>query len=274
MLAIPVLDKLDFHFTATMFQAINTAQTAAINVRWNHQDSLVSRSRNTLFSDWLFRSDEEFFLFIDSDIELPQCRPEWNMIDMLVDDMHREDVDIVGGLYSVKAPGANRSSSVALNFGGTGVPEYNTGLHEMLWLSTGCFMVKRTAAEKMVQKYPELLYQSDGRNPGQLMFGAFVPFIVEVQPGELPGVEKICRKYLSEDWAFCQRAHALGLRIWDDSRILCRHWGSAPFDLYSPKPPAAPSDKPDLSKINAHPAGVANDAMITEAANLLKKATP
>ena len=39
------------------------------------------------------------------------------------------------------------------------------------------------------------------------------------------------RRYLSEDWYFCQRWHDLGGKVWGDTKIVCKHVGQAVYPL-------------------------------------------
>ena len=257
--AVPVMKDPDLHFVNSLFRTITTSQKCMAMMSWNQGDSLISRSRNLLFSDWLLRSDTPYFMFWDSDLEhvpTPHCE---NLLDTMLDDLQKPGIDFVGGLYSVKG-NPPRSSSVSADFGPT--PAYNTGLHRMLWLSTGSWMMSRRVGEQMLKAYPELVYNGDGGSAGKIILGAFVPYIARIEPGELPGVKTRVSKYLSEDWAFCGRWTAIGGTIWNDSRIILKHYGSYAYCLYQPgkdepKPEAAvaPHD-PAVKPLNEEPAKV------------------
>jgi len=254
-LAVPVLDRPDLHFANTLFQATTSSRMSETMVNWNANDSMISRARNILLSDFLFRSDAEYLMMLDSDLELVNCHADNNIIiDFLLENLQKPGVDFVGGLYSVKAPNANKSSSVDIDFGpvppygstGKGCPEF---LHEMRWLSTGCMMIRRSVVVHMLKKYPELVYDGDGMLSGRQMFGAFIPFLLHIEKGELKGSgERDLKKYLSEDWSFCERWRKIGGKIWSDSRIVLRHYGSYPYDLYVRKPAGtsdqAPKEQP------------------------------
>ena len=81
-------------------------------------------------------------------------------------------------------------------FNRTSIP-FNKGIVEMLWLSSGCWCVKRKVIDQMVKAYPELDYVGDDNVAGKPIHGLCIPAIFEVNEGE----HKF-KKYLSEDWAF------------------------------------------------------------------------
>ena len=51
----------------------------------------------------------------------------------------------------------------------------------------------------------------------------------------MPGVDLQLpfKKYLSEDWSFCQRWKAIGGKIYADTSIVLRHIGKIPYSLYN-----------------------------------------
>jgi hypothetical protein len=80
-------------------------------------------------------------------------------------------------------------------------------------------LVHRSVIEDMIKRFPDL----EAKHPSGKRFGdnhhaLFMPFIHE---GE----------YLSEDFAFCQRARSCGYKLWADLRVVLRHWGEAGFDV-------------------------------------------
>jgi len=231
-LGIPVMDQIDLGFANSLFSTISGSRRTSVFLHWNRQDSMISRSRNVIWSDWILRGDQEVFVFIDSDLEIVQTASDMNLLDMLVDDLQKPGVDFVGGLYSVKGF-PPRSASVML--GNSPVPQYNTGLHQARWLSTGCWAMNRRVGNMMLEKYPELIYDGDGAGAGKKFFAAFMPWIFNLKDNN----GKDITKYPSEDWAFCQRWTDISpeCKIWVDSRIVLKHWGRHAYALYEPKQP-------------------------------------
>ena len=161
---------------------------------------------------------------IDSDIEILNHTSNNNIFDKLI----AHDKDFVGGLYSIKKPGTNKCSSIPMDENMEF--EFNTGLREMKWLSSGCWCLKRSAVEKMVEAYPELEYDGDDNASGKNVYGLYIPFIYDFSKEY--NKKKPFKKYLSEDWAACQRWRQLGGKIWADTSMVLRHHGKIDYTLF------------------------------------------
>jgi hypothetical protein len=176
---------------------------------------------------------------IDSDIDIVNCYPNNNIFTKLVE----HDLDFVGGLYAIKKPGPRRCSSIT-RYGKD--PEFDTGLVEMAWLSSGCWCIKRSAVKKMIEAYPELMYNGDDNATGKKIYGLYIPMIYDIKENEFPGTPTSFKKYLSEDWAFCSRWRNIGGKIYADTSIALRHIGKVPYTIWDfevvksegPKPPS------------------------------------
>ncbi len=75
-------------------------------------------------------------------------------------------------------------------------------LHEVRWLSGGCMMIKREVIEKLMKEH---------------------------QVPNLPMIHK--KEYLSEDFAFCERARKIGYQIYAESTIKLGHQGTYFYTL-------------------------------------------
>ena len=198
-LSIPVLDTPQLQMIYTMYQSILSCREHKVRVYFNSQDSLISRVRNCHISAFLNEHKEcDYFMSLDSDIELVNVFPSSNLFTKLI----AHDVDFCGGLYAIKKPGVVRCSSISMD---SEPPEFDTGLKEMRWLSSGCWCLKRKVVEQMVAAYPELNYDGDDNATGKTIHGLYIPFIYDMTkenfPEHIKG-DKPFRKYLSEDWAF------------------------------------------------------------------------
>jgi hypothetical protein len=78
------------------------------------------------------------------------------------------------------------------------------------YLSTGCMMYERSFIEKLVSEYPDLWYYENVT--ARRIPALYMPYIYECE-------------YLSEDWAFCQRALDKGHQVWLHAGVHCGHWG-------------------------------------------------
>ena len=171
-------------------------------------------------------TDCDYFMSLDSDIEVGNVFPSNNIFNKLVE----HDLDFVGGLYAIKKPGTIKCSSIAMDGES---PDFNSGVTPMRWLSSGCWCLKRSVAEKMVETYPELTYDGDDNAAGKKIHGLYMPYIYDFKENEFENVKLPFRKLLSEDWAFCQRWRDIGGKIFADTSIVLKHIGKVDYSLYN-----------------------------------------
>jgi len=167
-------------------------------------DSLIDRARNNDLINFMQKGADLLFS-IDDDVSIP---PD------TISRLAKADKDIVAGIYRLKVD--NPVAAVRLPIEGPSWAEVlGRGLlTQAIYVSTGCFMVKKHVVEGMIEKYPELHYK---RNVvGDKAWAFYMPYIHE---GE----------YLSEDWAFCQRARDVGFEVWVHGGVKCAHWGKKMF---------------------------------------------
>ena len=233
-LSVPVLGKPELKMMYTMYQAMASSRQHQIRLYFNENDSLISRVRNVHSSAFLNDFPEcDYYMSLDSDLEILNHYQSDNIFNRLIDN----DKDFTGGLYAIKKPGVRACASIALDAGNF---EFNTGLREMLWLSSGCWCIKRSAMEKMAKAYPELEYNGDDNAAGKNVHGLFIPMLYDIKKDDFPGAKPPFRKYLSEDWSFCHRWRALGGQIYADTSIALRHIGSTPYTLFDVETSTAP----------------------------------
>jgi len=219
--AIPTFSLMDVACRQSLDVAARTCQTAVIEVHYAVGDSMISRVRNNQISEFMGESTAEWYMTIDSDLMLKNITASDNIFDKMLS--HNEEV--MGGLYAKKVVGSNfRCASIPMD---DKMPEYDTGIIEMQWLSTGCMLVNRTAIKTMIEAEPTCMYHGDGEFLYKPRYGLYMPGIAEI---ERDG--KVFLKYLSEDWAFCLRLHKVGIPIYADTSILLTHWGTFGFKLW------------------------------------------
>ena len=221
-LSVPVLNRPELKMMYSTYQAILSCRNHKVRIFFNSNDSLISRVRNVHISAWYNEFPEyEYFMSFDSDIEIVNCYPNSNIFTKLIE----HDLDFVGGLYAVKQPGPRRSSSITID----GIdPDFDTGLKEMTWLSSGCWCIKRSAVKKMIEAYPELTYDGDDNATGKDIYGLYIPMIYNVKDAKGPTF----KKYLSEDWSFNQRWRDIGGKIYADTSIALRHIGKVNYTIW------------------------------------------
>ena len=248
-LSMPILGKPCLQSIYSMYQAILTCREHQVRVYFNSNDSLIQRVRNCHISEFLFKYTEcDYFMSLDSDIEIMNCYPNNNIFNKLI----ACNVDFVGGLYALKKQGDRRCSSIGA---GGKTPQFDTGLQEMRWLSSGCWCLKRSMIEKMYERYEdELLYDGDDNASGKKVIGLYNCMLYDLKEGDFPDVQLPFRKLLSEDWSFAQRWTDMGGKIYADTSIALKHIGEYSYSLYDlevvKKPaPNVPQAGFDLGKI-------------------------
>lgn len=237
-LSVPILGKPCLQMIYSMYQAILSCPEHKVRVYFNQNDSLISRVRNVHMSVFLNEFAEcDYFMSLDSDIEIVNSYPNNNIFSKLI----AHDKDFVGGLYAIKKPGVRRCSSITMD---GRPPEFDAGLTEMRWLSSGCWCIKRSAVEKMVKAYPELAYDGDDNASGKKIHGLYIPMLYDLKEGDFPNIPLPFRKYLSEDWSFAERWKTIGGKIYADTSIVLKHIGEHNYTLWDVE--VVKTQKPNL----------------------------
>jgi hypothetical protein len=207
-------------------------------------DSLITRSRNTLVTQFLNTPAATHLLFIDADISFDP-RQVQEMLDF--------DQDVVAGIYPLKVINWDNAALKRL----TGGETFQTA--PLLYVGTMCsgselerqdrfvtgvycgggfLMIKRQAIEQMVAAYPEARYKNVhafSNAKGDEFYALFECLI-----------DPETKTYISEDFGFCQKWRDLGGKIWLDTESRLTHIGAfnfvgAPQSRYQPMPQAIAS---------------------------------
>jgi hypothetical protein len=109
------------------------------------------------------------------------------------------------------------------------IPQFDSGLKEVRWLSSGCWCLKRSGVEKMVKAYPDLTYYGDDNVVGKTIHGLYLPMIYDLEEDE---DKKRYKKLLSEDWSYCQRWLDIGGKIYADTSIALKHIGKVDYNVW------------------------------------------
>lgn len=206
--AIPAYGSMPYEFLRSLM-AFEVEHTMDASIRLLPGDSLVSRARNTLTAEFL-KTDCTHLLFIDSDLVF-----DAKQVQRLLD----HDLDVVGGCYPKKQQGP--LEWVCNIRPGVETPT-SDGLQEVRYIGTGFMMVKRAVFERMMAAHPEIAYRPDPRpTETEWDFWAVGPY------QDAQGF----RRYLSEDWYFCQRWLDLGGKVFADTRVILKHVGQAVYPL-------------------------------------------
>jgi hypothetical protein len=125
------------------------------------------------------------------------------------------DEAVVGGLYARKELEGRICCERLPDI--DPVPD-ERGLIPLRYIGTGFMCVSREVVKAMWKAYPELRYigEANGR---------------ELHDWWTVGVHQPTKRYLTEDWWFCQRALDLGYKVWGDSQVMLQHEGRAIYPL-------------------------------------------
>ena len=195
----------------------HTGAKAEIDYKVFSDDSLLPRVRNSAVSLFL-DGDYDYLMTVDDDIDFP---PE--ALFTLVS----ADKDIICGIYPMRSP-QFPIYSVRLILNKKGSNEFFINIEgghliELEYASTGFLLVRRNVVEAMVSAYAEEYYRENlSERFGRKTYNLYNPMIVTRNKG--------AREYLSEDWAFCERARRLGFRIWGETNIALGHSGGVSID--------------------------------------------
>ena len=188
-------------------------------------ESLVHRARNVSIGRFMQKSTADYFMFIDADVHF---EPE--SVIRLVKSGHDISVACYPKKYIDWEQAANAtqqgdernmamlSASLVVNFGANQIAIEN-GFISILDGPTGFMMIKRSALEKMHERYPELNCVNDHQNRDFDTYCAVFDCMID----------PVTRRYLSEDYAFCRRWQQMGGRIHADVTTTLGHVGNLPF---------------------------------------------
>ena len=207
--AIPCQGSFSVEFNASLMNMMQRYRnTFSISIC---KSPGIGVSRNILTGDFL-ESDCDKMLMIDSDVLFTPAH-----IERITS--HAEDV--VGGLYAKKEK-EGRPCCETLP-GVDPVPNGN-GLIPLKYIGTGFMCVSKGIVEKMkkMYSYDDYVSELDGR---------------KLHDWWKVGVHPEFRRYLTEDWWFCQRALDLGYKVWGDSQVTLQHEGRCiyPLELNEPR---------------------------------------
>jgi hypothetical protein len=196
-------------------------------------ESLITRARNYLVDEFL-RSDATHLLFIDSDID-------FNPMDVLA--LLAFDKPIIGGPYPKKTIAWEKVfDACKLGFAETNPMElekfcgdyvFNAvpGTTEIrmdvpvpvLEIGTGFMMIQREVFAKFKEAYPELSYKPDHNRTvhfdGSREIHAYFDTVIDPKT----------KRYLSEDYMFCQWCRNIGIELFLCPWMKLKHTGTYIF---------------------------------------------
>lgn len=168
--------------------------------------------RNLFVTQWYdAEPDYSHLLFIDADMGWPPA---------LIRDMLQFDRPLQGVLYARRQMPA---SVVGTAPEGHGMKDVHNGFMQATGLGCGVMMIQREVIRRMIEKFPELIDETDS-------------YLLRASEGKLKRMLRVFDKIrtqelrLSEDMSFCQRWRECGGDIWANVAHTISHVG--PFDYH------------------------------------------
>lgn len=180
-----------------------------VTIQYN--DALISRVRSRVVSQWLQDTVEDVFLMIDDDIAF-KAEDAAKVVDLA-----RRTKSIACGAYAVRDGGHLACRTLVpgerVRFG-DGQPPM-----EIRWAATGFMAAHRDVCEAIASTLP--ICENSG-NPD--FWPLFMPSVMTWDDGT--------SSYLSEDYAFCERARELGFKVWLDPSVGLIHYGQTEYTVW------------------------------------------
>jgi hypothetical protein len=202
-------------------------------------ESLITRARNYCCDEFM-RSPSNHMMFIDSDIGF---NPQDVIALMALQVQDPEKYDIIGGPYPKKCISwekikhavdkgiADEDPNVLEKFVGDFVFNPKGGQQqiqisepcEVLEIGTGFMMVTKEAMQKFADFYPNYTYRPDHVRTEHFDGSREIMMYFQAE------VDPVSKRYLSEDYWFCQKAQAAGLKTWFAPWMKLQHVGTYIF---------------------------------------------
>jgi len=201
-------------------------------------ESLITRARNYCVDEFL-RSGADHLMFIDSDIGF---NPN-DVIALMAMQSEDSDYDVLCGPYPKKCISwekikmavdkgfADEDPNVLERFVGDYVFNPVNGARtiplnqpiEILEAGTGFMMIRRNTFEKFAAAYPKQSYK-----PDHVRTAHFDGSREIIAYFDTP-IDPETKRYLSEDYMFCQWSRKIGLKVWFCPWMKLQHVGSYIF---------------------------------------------
>lgn len=229
-----------FAKSAADLSAICTQYGIPLQYYFLFNESLITRARNYCCDEFM-RSDASHMMFIDSDIGF---NPQDVIAMMALQAAEPEKYEIIGGPYPKKCISwekikvavdkgiADEDPNVLERFVGDYVFNPKGGQQsipisepcEVLEIGTGFMMVAKEAMQKFYDAYKDqYLYRPDHVRTEHFDGSREILMYFQAE------VDPISKRYLSEDYWFCQKAIAADIKTWFCPWMKLQHVGSYIF---------------------------------------------
>jgi hypothetical protein len=197
----------------------------------------VSQARGELASQWLATSRTPYSLWLDDDIEV-----QWRDLLVFLRSAIALDVPFVCGQYVGKG---TKSGLLTARFEDSMViMGKEGGYRRVIGCGFGCVLVHRGVFEAMAAQMPLVRWDRSGVLGRPYFLGMVVP---SRDDPEGPRIQ------LGEDYAFCQRARALGIELLCDTRLRLWHHGDYPYGWEDADDAVRRVESIEVAEIIGHP---------------------
>lgn len=229
-LALPAYGKIDVPFVISLLSLLQTQQNIVGQVEFMQGDSLVNRARNNLVHRFLGGAAHpqpdgktvtvkyDWLLFIDTDLVFqPQDIAE----------LYRLGVERGPGIYAGTYPIKTLKPKVVFNSlpGATVAADGTIDVREA---GTGFMLIHRNVFEQMRERFKgEMEFIAD---TGDMATSPVVKcdfFSVGVRRDPVLGY----KRFLSEDWYFCQRWREMGGKVVLHTKLQASHIGTIAYPV-------------------------------------------
>jgi hypothetical protein len=219
--------------------ALCTQYGIPLQMYYLFNESLITRARNYCCDEFM-RSPSQHMLFIDADIGF---NPQDVIAMMALQAQDEETYEIIGGPYPKKCISwekiksavdkgiADDDANILERFVGDFVFNPKGGQQsiaigepcEVLEIGTGFMMVTKKAMQKFADKYPEYMYRPDHVRTEHFDGSREIMMFFQAE------VDPVSKRYLSEDYWFCQKAQAAEIKTWFCPWMKLQHVGTYIF---------------------------------------------
>ena len=228
------------NYTRSTIDLVKMGQRYGVQIGFYYifNESLITRARNYIVDAFL-RTDSTHLMFIDADIGF-DARDVIAMAALASDD---SDYDIICGPYpkktiawekirtAVNKGKADEDAMMLEEYVGDYVFNPVPGTKtismsepvEVLEGGTGFMLIRRQVFEKWNEEYKEQLYLPDHIRSGEFDGSREIMCYFDAL------IDPESRRYLSEDYMFCQWSRAVGLKVWLCPWMRLQHIGSYVF---------------------------------------------
>jgi hypothetical protein len=219
-------------YSLSMNQLAYICGSNDLKIYWHYiyNEALITRGRNAMVKEFL-KSDSDYLFFIDGDIQF-QPYDVLCLVDLAI---KNKNMKIITGAYPKKGINWDRIKSLydndyvenaadVENFIGNYVYNLKNGEDsfpldkpfKVQEAGTGFMLIKREVFTKFKKAYPEQTYREYNTEEPTVAY-----FDCKIDSKE--------KKYLSEDYMFCQYASKIGIDTWLVPWINLNHMGSYLF---------------------------------------------